>query len=636
MRPARPRPRRHPRGHPARPPATPSGRRRAGPRDGRRGRPAAAAARSACTDRPRPRARRAHVRPAGRRPTPRRSPHRRSVGRRDALAQLVALGSRRLELAGRIGGRLPRRGHLLRRPLGPLTGATGRPLQLLRPGGRLGGVGLGPCPGGLRPLHLGPQRRQLGTLATGLGLRRLDAPLERLGRALVGGRLRLLLDECGQLGLPALRAVQPQPRGPVDGVVGGHGGDPLAELDVVLDHLADRGQRGGRQLLELQERPQRRRRRDGRPLAGPDDGDDERDLQPRSEEVVGRVHRVIVPTALTAEPDEIRARDACGTNTCSLPCPPVQRSFDELGTPLAEVTFAVVDLETTGGSPNEDAITEIGAVKVRGGECLGTFHTLGQPRLGHPARHHGADRHHRGDGGARASRARGAAGAGGVPRRHRRRRPQHPLRPRLPQRGLRARRLAPLAQPVGRHGGAGPPPRARRGAQLPPRHPGRPLPARPQAVAPRPRRRPGHHRPAPPAAGAGGRVGRARAGRPARAPPAHRPPAGRQAPPHHDAPPLARRVLVRRRPGRPPLRGQGRQPAPAGPVVLLRGRPAEDRQPPAGDGRRAPPRRHVDPRGRGRRGPAHPPAPTPLQPPGHALAGRAVRRRSRSASGSPG
>ncbi|HEX6785739.1 MAG TPA: DEDD exonuclease domain-containing protein [Acidimicrobiales bacterium] len=57
----------------------------------------------------------------------------------------------------------------------------------------------------------------------------------------------------------------------------------------------------------------------------------------------------------------------------------MQRSFDELGTPLAEVTFAVVDLETTGGSPNEDAITEIGAVKVRGGECLGTFHTLVNP-----------------------------------------------------------------------------------------------------------------------------------------------------------------------------------------------------------------------------------------------------------------
>jgi DNA polymerase-3 subunit epsilon len=61
----------------------------------------------------------------------------------------------------------------------------------------------------------------------------------------------------------------------------------------------------------------------------------------------------------------------------------VQRSFDDLlqerGTPLWDVTFAVVDLETTGGAPAEDRITEIGAVKVRGGECLGTFQTLVNP-----------------------------------------------------------------------------------------------------------------------------------------------------------------------------------------------------------------------------------------------------------------
>ncbi len=57
----------------------------------------------------------------------------------------------------------------------------------------------------------------------------------------------------------------------------------------------------------------------------------------------------------------------------------MQRSFDELGTPLAEVTFCVLDLETTGSSPADCSITEIGAVKVRGGECLGTFHTLVNP-----------------------------------------------------------------------------------------------------------------------------------------------------------------------------------------------------------------------------------------------------------------
>jgi DNA polymerase-3 subunit epsilon len=59
--------------------------------------------------------------------------------------------------------------------------------------------------------------------------------------------------------------------------------------------------------------------------------------------------------------------------------PPHQRSFDELATPLHQVTFCVVDLETTGGSPGEDAITEIGAVKLRGGERLGTFQTLVNP-----------------------------------------------------------------------------------------------------------------------------------------------------------------------------------------------------------------------------------------------------------------
>ncbi|MGY1603383.1 DEDD exonuclease domain-containing protein [Geodermatophilus sp. SYSU D00815] len=57
----------------------------------------------------------------------------------------------------------------------------------------------------------------------------------------------------------------------------------------------------------------------------------------------------------------------------------VQGTIDELGTPLSSVTFVVVDLETTGGSPKDSAITEIGAVKVRGGEVLGEFQTLVDP-----------------------------------------------------------------------------------------------------------------------------------------------------------------------------------------------------------------------------------------------------------------
>ena len=57
----------------------------------------------------------------------------------------------------------------------------------------------------------------------------------------------------------------------------------------------------------------------------------------------------------------------------------VQRTFDDMGTPLNEVTFCIIDFETTGGSADTDRITEIGAVKYRGGECLGTFQTLVNP-----------------------------------------------------------------------------------------------------------------------------------------------------------------------------------------------------------------------------------------------------------------
>lgn len=56
-----------------------------------------------------------------------------------------------------------------------------------------------------------------------------------------------------------------------------------------------------------------------------------------------------------------------------------QLTFDELGTPLRDTTFVVFDLETTGGRAGTDAITEIGAVKVRGGEVVGEFATLVDP-----------------------------------------------------------------------------------------------------------------------------------------------------------------------------------------------------------------------------------------------------------------
>ncbi len=61
------------------------------------------------------------------------------------------------------------------------------------------------------------------------------------------------------------------------------------------------------------------------------------------------------------------------------PARPAQLAFDDLDTPLYATTFVVVDLETTGTSPDDDSITEIGAVKVCGGEVLGEFATLVDP-----------------------------------------------------------------------------------------------------------------------------------------------------------------------------------------------------------------------------------------------------------------
>lgn len=49
-------------------------------------------------------------------------------------------------------------------------------------------------------------------------------------------------------------------------------------------------------------------------------------------------------------------------------------------TQLSKTTFAVIDLETSGGSPKSGAgITEIGVVKVCGGTVLGTFQSFVDP-----------------------------------------------------------------------------------------------------------------------------------------------------------------------------------------------------------------------------------------------------------------
>jgi len=77
------------------------------------------------------------------------------------------------------------------------------------------------------------------------------------------------------------------------------------------------------------------------------------------------------PAAGVAGPSGPEGRDGAGDG------------FD-LGTPLFDVCFAVVDVETTGGSPTTAALTEIAGAKYRGGQCLGEFQSLVDPGCGVP------------------------------------------------------------------------------------------------------------------------------------------------------------------------------------------------------------------------------------------------------------
>ncbi len=56
-----------------------------------------------------------------------------------------------------------------------------------------------------------------------------------------------------------------------------------------------------------------------------------------------------------------------------------QLRLDDLGTPLIDVSFVVVDFETTGVDPARDRITEVGAVRSRAGEVVGELSTMVDP-----------------------------------------------------------------------------------------------------------------------------------------------------------------------------------------------------------------------------------------------------------------
>lgn len=59
---------------------------------------------------------------------------------------------------------------------------------------------------------------------------------------------------------------------------------------------------------------------------------------------------------------------------------PWQSTLQDFGRALQNTTFVVIDLETTGGAPHLGAaITEIGAIKSRGGAVLGEFKTFVDP-----------------------------------------------------------------------------------------------------------------------------------------------------------------------------------------------------------------------------------------------------------------
>lgn len=63
----------------------------------------------------------------------------------------------------------------------------------------------------------------------------------------------------------------------------------------------------------------------------------------------------------------------------------VSHPAGQLCTPLEDLEFVVMDLETTGWSPERDAITEVGAVRVRPGRVLGELSFLVNPGAPVPA-----------------------------------------------------------------------------------------------------------------------------------------------------------------------------------------------------------------------------------------------------------
>jgi DNA polymerase III subunit epsilon len=68
--------------------------------------------------------------------------------------------------------------------------------------------------------------------------------------------------------------------------------------------------------------------------------------------------------------------------TPGVPAPPAWQTVAPWpATPLTRLEYVVVDVETTGWSPEDARITEIGAVRMRAGQVLGEFSTLVDPAM---------------------------------------------------------------------------------------------------------------------------------------------------------------------------------------------------------------------------------------------------------------
>jgi DNA polymerase-3 subunit epsilon len=89
---------------------------------------------------------------------------------------------------------------------------------------------------------------------------------------------------------------------------------------------------------------------------------------------------VISPVDATRAPSECGRGPLAGLELAAPQLAGFELAGLELaGLELTEIEFAVVDLETTGWTPEAAAITEIGAVRVRGGRRQGEFASLVNP-----------------------------------------------------------------------------------------------------------------------------------------------------------------------------------------------------------------------------------------------------------------